>query len=481
MPRSRAPQPRPYVFPQPTEGGVDWYCKWRHRRLDGTQQQVKRRVGAAWLVRSPEGAWQPKKGRPRGDYLDKRAAELIAAEIVAKLEPELTDAERREQHAADAPPTFREVATAWLEYVEKIKGAKPATLRPYRSMLAEPGTPHLRGWEKDANGDVLRDDEGNRVRKTSTGLVMAHLGDLAAAEVTTEQVDALLDAKEAEGVTPRTVNSIREVLSAIFTWACKRKNYGLPHNPVTESNKRKVPRSATTRDYSVEEVEQLARALAAGKHRGLRTKAPAVGIGPSSPERQSQAERAERRREDEQDANLVRLMAFSGLRRGEAVALKWKDVNTDRRTLHVRRAVSDGVELDEPKGGKDRMVTLSDQALAAVDALSRRPWFTDPEDYVVVGRTGDRLDGQALYHRVKKAMEVAKLRDGRVHDLRHSFGTLLVAAGVDLVTVKNQMGHARIETTERYLHARDASEQAATFTKAFGGVAASVEREKAAA
>jgi pyruvate dehydrogenase complex dehydrogenase (E1) component len=58
---------------------------------------LKRRVGSAWLVRSPEGIWEPKKGRPRGDYLDKRAAELIAAEIVANLEPDLTDTERRER------------------------------------------------------------------------------------------------------------------------------------------------------------------------------------------------------------------------------------------------------------------------------------------------------------------------------------------------------------------------------------------------
>ncbi|MDQ2759203.1 MAG: tyrosine-type recombinase/integrase [Actinomycetota bacterium] len=53
--------------------------------------------------------------------------------------------------------------------------------------------------------------------------------------------------------------------------------------------------------------------------------------------------------------------------------------------------------------------------------------------------------------------------------MRHTYGSLLVAGGVDLVSVKAAMGHSRITTTERYLHARPAGEQAALFTKALAG------------
>jgi integrase len=59
------------------------------------------------------------------------------------------------------------------------------------------------------------------------------------------------------------------------------------------------------------------------------------------------------------------------------------------------------------------------------------------------------------------------MRPLRWHDLRHTFGSLLVAGGVDLVSVKDAMGHAELATTSRYLHARPASERAATFTEAF--------------
>ena len=53
------------------------------------------------------------------------------------------------------------------------------------------------------------------------------------------------------------------------------------------------------------------------------------------------------------------------------------------------------------------------------------------------------------------------------HDLRHTYGSLLAADGVDLVTIQSAMGHSALATTGRYLHARPASEQAARFTRAF--------------
>ncbi len=55
----------------------------------------------------------------------------------------------------------------------------------------------------------------------------------------------------------------------------------------------------------------------------------------------------------------------------------------------------------------------------------------------------------------------------RFHDLRHTFGSLLAARGVDVVTIQKAMGHSALSTTSRYLHARPASEQAQAFTAAF--------------
>jgi integrase len=74
-----------------------------------------------------------------------------------------------------------------------------------------------------------------------------------------------------------------------------------------------------------------------------------------------------------------------------------------------------------------------------------------------------------LRRRFARAREAAGLEPLKFHGLRHTYGSLLVAGGVDLPSVKAAMGHSRITTTERYLHARPAVELADRFTRALGG------------
>jgi integrase len=112
-------------------------------------------------------------------------------------------------------------------------------------------------------------------------------------------------------------------------------------------------------------------------------------------------------------------------------------------------------------------VPLPDQAAAAFDRVSRRGDFTGPNERVFCNALGRTLDPSALRRRYRRAQVAAGLRPLRWHDLRHTYGSLLAAAGVDLVTIQAAMGHSALATTGRYLHARPASAQAAVFTRAF--------------
>ena len=78
---------------------------------------------------------------------------------------------------------------------------------------------------------------------------------------------------------------------------------------------------------------------------------------------------------------------------------------------------------------------------------------------------GDYLDPSALRRRYRRAQRAAGLRPLRFHDLRCSFGSLVIRE-LDPVAVKDVMDHARITTTERYLHARSRRTDAARMTKA---------------
>jgi integrase len=137
-------------------------------------------------------------------------------------------------------------------------------------------------------------------------------------------------------------------------------------------------------------------------------------------------------------------------------------------------------ELRSTKSRRAREVPLPDQAAAALDRLSRRGEFVGPDDYVFANRLGRRLDPSALRRRFERARDAAHLEPLRFHDLRHTYGSLLVAGGIDLASVKAAMGHSRIATTERYLHARPAGELADRFTRALGGGAGSPELARAA-
>ncbi len=235
--------------------------------------------------------------------------------------------------------------------------------------------------------------------------------------------------------------------------------YALPTNPVTHADRRREAEPEQFLEYySVEQVEALARALTTGLHRAASRKVV------------DECEIAARAAEDAQDGELARVATYVGLRLGELLALRWRDVDFTGRKLILRRRVSDGVELPSTKSRHAREVPLPDQAAAALDRLSRRADFTGPDEYVFCNRLGGRLDPSAVRRRYKKARDAVGLPELRFHDLRHTYGSLLVADGVDPKSVKDAMGHARLTTTDRYLHSRPATERAERFTRAFRGL-----------
>jgi integrase len=224
--------------------------------------------------------------------------------------------------------------------------------------------------------------------------------------------------------------------------------------PGPRHRRRRVPEPGVLLFYSPEEIEAISRSLQAGFHR------PAVST-------RGELEHFE----DDRDSEAIRVAAYSGLRLGELLALPWRDVDWTGSALTISRSLSSGVE-GTTKTGHVRRVPMADQAAAALDRLSQRQDFVSPDDYVFCNALGRPLDGSALRRRYKRARDAAGLRPLRWHDLRHTFGSLLVAGGVDLVSIKDAMGHSQLTTTSRYLHARPATERAAAFTAAFQGGAA---------
>ena len=392
-------------------------AKWR----DSTGRQNYRRVGRAWVSSDGNGGWRRRRGRPPEGYVDRRAAERAMDALIDETERAMVEIQ------PDHTATFAQAAADWREWAEHTKRLRPSTLRNYDSLLSAPG-------ERPRKG-------GQRVAR-----IMRAFADRPIAEVTSAEIERFLRSLDRQGLDGRNVNANRQALANVFEYATRLDTFALPSNPVRNVDKRREDYSKPPETFTAEQVLALARAAREGKHvsRGRRWA--------------SQEEDFEQRRFNRQDAAIYIVAGFTGLRQGELRALRWRYDRFADRTLVVVAGISAGYE-SSTKSGKWRAVPLTREAFVALDELSQREWFTGPDDFVFCGPAGDPIDDSALRRRYNAARDAADLPKLPFHHLRHTFATLAIR-GLDPATVQSLLGHSKITTTERYLHARPLNELA---------------------
>jgi integrase len=169
---------------------------------------------------------------------------------------------------------------------------------------------------------------------------------------------------------------------------------------------------------------------------------------------------------DEQDAAIYRTAAFTGLRQGELLALRWADVDFVGGLLHVRRNYTDRREK-MPKGKRVRSVPMTSPVVDALARLKERGFLAEDADLVFCNTAGEHLDSWALRRRYYRALKKAGLRRVRFHDLRHCFGSAAITK-LDPYAVQSYMGHQHYSTTQRYLHHKPRPQDAQALHEAFG-------------
>jgi integrase len=286
----------------------------------------------------------------------------------------------------------------------------------------------------DGATEWLRYVEFDRQRKPSTvagykvivrSQLLPAFGSMPIEAVTTEVVERWLSGLPG-AASSRTKALV--LLHGILKRA--KKVWGLSANAAAEVDKPALSRSGDIQVYSPEEVWAIVRAAA------------------SQP-----------------DAAIYLTAAFTGLRLGELLALTWRDVDFAGAVVRVRASYAAGA-LTTPKSGKVRAVPLAPDVASALAQLRQRQHWVGDDDLVFCGDAGGHLDGSALRRRYKAALAAAGLRPLRFHDLRHTFGTRMIAKA-DIRRVQEWMGHADIQTTMRYLHYAPRQEDARLVAEAF--------------
>ena len=156
---------------------------------------------------------------------------------------------------------------------------------------------------------------------------------------------------------------------------------------------------------------------------------------------------------DEQHHALFATSVMTGVRLGELLALQWKDVNWAAGTIRVRRSLYKG-EFVEPKTSRSVRVIGMSNRLAAILLEHKLAAPYSPFDLLFCTPPGTPIDPANLRHRVfADTLTRAGLRKIRIHDLRHTFASLLINQGENLKYVQSQLGHSSITTTvDRYGH-----------------------------
>jgi integrase len=314
--------------------------------------------------------------------------------------------------------TFKEAADRYVHHVEHVMGRKASTVQDYRIMINRHLAPHFRTTAID--------------------------------RIKPEDVASYIATKSRDGLAVKTITNHLNFAHGVFQFAVKRG--WATSNPVAATDRpRATQGDPDIRFLNNEELEALLQAVPRDDVLG------------------------------HTDHALYSLAAMTGLRQGELVALRWRDIDWTAGFVRVRRNYTRGAWGTPKSRRSSRAVPLADRAATELERHFQRSAYCGDDQLVFCHpQTGNPYDASKLRERFYAAMKAAGMehrcrREGGItfHSLRHTFGTRMAAVGVPMRTLQEWMGHRDFTTTLVYADfAPDPAGGAAFAQRAFGVLAA---------
>jgi integrase len=328
------------------------------------------------------------------DHQRKRKAKKIgrdkrlALEVAKKIEAKLALVEFNIETKAESCPTFSEYAQRWIS-ITVPASCKASTARDYQGLLGNYILPLFRDCRAD--------------------------------EIKRSKVRDFLEKKINESFASCTVTHMKNVISGVLNLAIDDET------------------------ISVNPAHRLGKVI---KSKRLQLEA--------DPLRKEELSNLLKTFETEFPKHypLALTLARTGMRLGEALAVKWSDIDFNSRFIKVQRGFSRG-KIETPKNGKTRRVDMSRQLAECLLNLKEQRTIEGLKDglaeipqWVFVSDAGKPLIANVWRRDIfRKALQRAKMRKIRIHDLRHTYASLLIQTGESLAYIRDQLGHHSIKVT----------------------------------
>jgi integrase len=320
------------------------------------------------------------------------------------------EAKLRELMVRERPPatgsrvSFASTAELMLRDLETL-GRKPTTLDNYRSILRS----HL----------------------------LPKFGEVIVSQVKKGDIEAFMAALTDAGKAARTRSGIFKLLSQVFKFA--QRHGWCEQNPCRSVRRPRVRECSEIRFLNQQELDVLMAAVD-------------VSDKPFGPT----------------DRAIFLTAAMTGMRQGELLALRWRDVDWEAKRIRVRRNYTRGHWSTPKSRSGERAVPLSGRVEDELRIHFGHSRFCGEDDLVFANPlNGEVLPHGPLVRRLKKALKAAGVRTIRFHDLRHTFGTRIAAAGVPMRVLQEWMGHRDYRTTLIYADYEPGDEESGLVDAAF--------------
>ena len=307
---------------------------------------------------------------------------------------------------------------------EAAEAAKIVTLRQYGEKVFMPAK------TLTATENTRASFQGNLDK-----WVYPAIGDIKLPEITSAQISALLLDMQGKGKAHATVVKVYTILNSLFKMAYLSDM--IARNPMDKVERPKPRKDEikpqTAQAYTAQEVRDILTAL---EGEPLKWRA------------------------------FIHLLIDTGVRRGEALAVQWEDIDFQENTILICRNLcytpGKGIYLDTPKNGRCRMVDVGEDTLQLLKQI-REQQGAGGKYIFTQDNSLEPMHPTSPTHYFRQFSKRNGIKDFHPHKLRHTFASVAITAGADVVSVSETLGHSDTAVTLRmYTHANDESRRRAS-------------------